>query len=313
MNTKISLLVLLLSVGLGLLSLSCSHPDVRLGTGDGEGVRLSYRTIGRGSPLVVIHDGPGFEKSLMYGGFDPLASDLRVIYYDQRGCGKSEPMSPVMPSTVAANVEDLEALRRYFRLPQMSIAAHGWGAVIAIEYANKYGKYVDSMILITPLSPFSPGPRLERVAEALSAEDRHRLLQITNHPTLSMLDKREEMMRMIMPLLFYRKEGLEYVDLGEIRFAPDVNIRVNEDLKSVNLLHLLPTVDVPTLVVVGRNDILTPMMDQMAYADGIRSSCAIVFNDSGHFPFLEERDLFTRVAKEFLLHGQLPALVWARP
>jgi proline iminopeptidase len=313
MNTKISLVVFLLSVGPGLLSLSCSHPDVRLGTGDGEGVRLSYRTIGRGSPLVVIHDGPGFEKSLMYGGFDPLASDLRVIYYDQRGCGKSEPMSPVMPSTVAANVEDLEALRRYFRLPQMSIAAHGWGAVIAIEYANKYGKYVDSMILITPLSPFSPGPRLERVAEALSAEDRHRLLQITNHPTLSMLDKREEMMRMIMPLLFYRKEGLEYVDLGEIRFAPDVNIRVNEDLKSVNLLHLLPTVDVPTLVVVGRNDILTPMMDQMAYADGIRSSCAIVFNDSGHFPFLEERDLFTRVAKEFLLHGQLPALVWARP
>ncbi len=296
-----------------MLPMSCSHPDMRLGMGDGEGVRLSYRVIGKGLPVVVIHDGPGFEKSLMYGGFDPLASDLRVIYYDQRGCGRSQPLSPVIPSTVEVNVEDLEALRRYFHLPRISLAAHGWGAVIAIEYARKYGKYVDSMILITPLSPFSPGPRLERVGDALSDEDRHRLLQITNHPALSMLEKREAVMRTIMPLLFYRKEGLDYVDLNEIRYAPDVNIRLNEDLRSLDLLRMLPAVDVPTLVVVGRNDILTPMMDQMAYADGIQSSCAIVFNDSGHFPFLEERKLFTSVAKEFLLHGQLPALVWAHP
>jgi proline iminopeptidase len=305
--------ICLLLAGAGLVTTTCSNPDIRLGMGDGEGVRLSYRTIGRGAPLVVIHDGPGFEKSLMYGGFDPLASDLRVVYYDQRGCGRSQPLSPVIASTVEANVEDLEALRRYFRLPEMSLAAHGWGAVIAIEYARKYGKYVDSMILITPLSPFSPGPRLERVSEALSDEGRQRLLQITNNPRLSMLEKRETMMRVIMPLLFYRKEGLDYVNLDEIRYAPDVNIRLNEDLKSVDILRMLPTVDVPTLIVVGRNDILTPMMDQMAYADGISSSCAIVFNNSGHFPFLEERDLFVNVAKEFLLHGQLPALVWAGP
>jgi proline iminopeptidase len=217
----------------------------------------------------------------------------------------------VIPSTVAANVEDLEALRRYFRLPQMSLAAHGWGAVIAIEYARKYGKYLDSMILITPLSPFSWGPRLERLTDALTAEDRHRLLQITNHPKLSMLEKRESIMRMTMPLLFHRKEGLDYVNLDEIRFAPDVNIRLNEDLKSIDMLRRLHAVDAPTLVIVGRNDILTPMMGQMVYADGIRNSCAIVFNDSGHFPFLEERELFTNVTKEFLLHGQLPTLVRA--
>ena len=257
MKAKRLVSVFLLLAGLWALPMSCSNPDVRLGMGDGEGVRLSYRTIGRGSPVVVIHDGPGFEKSLMYGGFDPLGSDLRIIYYDQRGCGRSQPLSPVVPSTVEVNVEDLEALRRYFRLPQMSLAAHGWGAAVAIEYARKYGKYVDSMILITPLSPFSPGPRLERVGEALSAEDRHTLLEITNHPGLSMLEKRESIMRMFMPLLFHRKEGLDYVNLDEVRFAPDVNIRVNEDLRSLDLLRMLPTVDVSTLVVVGRNDILT--------------------------------------------------------
>ena len=303
--------VLLLSLALGLLLGSCSNPDVRLGTGDGEGVRLAYRAIGRGPAVVVIHDGPGFEKRLMYGGFDPLASDLRVIYYDQRGCGMSQPLSPTIPADLEANVEDLEALRRYFHLTSMSLAAHGWGALIALEYARKYGEYVDSIILITPISPFSPGPRIERVLDALSPEDRHRILEILNHPNLSLLERRESMMRAVMPLLFYRKEGMDYVNLDEIRYAPDVNIRVNEDIKSFNIRRVLPRVEVPTLVVVSRNDIFTPMMDQMAYADGITSSCAIVFNESGHFPFLEERKLFTRVAKEFLLHKQLPALVWA--
>jgi proline iminopeptidase len=311
MKTDREFFVFLLLMALGVLVNSCSNPDVRLGMGDGEGVRLAYRAIGRGPAVVVIHDGPGFEKGLMYGGFDPLASDLRIIYYDQRGCGRSQPLSPVVPATLEASVEDLEALRRYFHLPRMSLAAHGWGAVIALEYARKYGQYLDSIILITPISPFSPGPRLERVLDELSPEDKHRILQIVNHPTLSMLEKREGMMRAVMPLLFYRDEGLAYVNLDEMRYAPDVNIRVNEDLKDFNIRRILPGVDVPTLVVVGRHDIFTPMMDQMAYADGIRSSCAIVFNDSGHFPFLEERELFTRVAKEFYLHRQLPALVWA--
>ena len=304
---------LLISAFVGILIVSCSNPDVRLGVGDGDGVRLSYRAIGKGPAVVVIHDGPGFEKSLMYGGFDQLASDLRIIYYDQRGCGRSQTLSPVIPSTVKANVEDLEALRRYFHLPRMSIAAHGWGAVVALEYVRKYAKYVDSIILITPISPFLPGPRLERIVDALPAEDRQRILQVTNHPTLSILEKREGMMRVIMPLLFHRQEGLEYVNLDELRYSPDVSIRLSQDLKSFNILRLLSDVNVPTLIVVGRNDILTPMMDQMAYADGIGSSCAIVFNDSGHFPFLEERKLFNSVAKEFFLHGQLPALVWAGP
>jgi proline iminopeptidase len=296
---------------LGALATSCSNPDVRLGMGNGEGVRLSYRSIGEGPALVVIHDGPGFEKRLMYGGFDPLRSDLRVIYYDQRGCGGSQALSPADASTIEANVEDLEALRRYLRLPRMSLAAHGWGAVLAIEYARKYGEFLDSMILITPISPFTPGPRIERVLDALSPEARQKILQITNHPTLSMVERRGGMMRAIMPLLFYNQEGLDYVDLDEIDYAPDVNIRLNEDLKSFNIMRRFGLVEVPTLVVVGRNDIFTPMMDQMAYADGIQSSCAIVFNNSGHFPFLEERRLFTRVAKEFLLHKELPALVWA--
>lgn len=279
--------------------------------GDGDGVRLSYRIVGKGKALVVIHGGPGYEKSLMYHGFDELASDLRIIYYDQRGCGRSEPLTPMTSVTIADNVEDLEALRRYLHLEKMSIAAHGWGAVIALEYARKYRRYIDSIVLITPISPFLPGPALESIIDRLPAEARDEIFEIYNHPTISILEKRERVMKLILPHLFYRQEALEHVDLSTLRLAADVNVRMGADLKSLDLFPVLGEIDAPTLVVVGRHDMATPVRDQMAYADGIRTSSAIVFNHSGHFPFLEEHPLFISVAKGFLLHGSLPALVRA--
>jgi proline iminopeptidase len=301
--------VSLFSALLACFLLECARLDVRLGTGDGEGVRLSYRTVGEGEPLVVIHDGPGYEKSLMYPAFDGLASDLRVIYYDQRGCGQSQPLSSVTACTIADNVEDLEALRRYMYLPRISIAAHGWGVVIALEYARKYADRVESLMLITPISPFLPKPRLESVMEHLSPQARNDFVMLHNDPTLGLLEKREKEMRLIVPALFYNRGALRFIDLDHTRFSPEVNIRLGEELKSLDLFRVLDEIHVPTLVVVGRHDPATPVMDQMAYADGIETATAVVFNGSGHFPLLEQRSLFLKVAKEFLLHKRLPALV----
>jgi proline iminopeptidase len=309
MTLKQSITVSLLSVCVYLSLPSCSPLDVRLGIGDGDGVRLSYRIVGKGRPLIVIHDGPGYEKALMYRGFDEFASDLRVVYYDQRGCGKSEALTPLTSSSIADNVEDLEALRRYFHLPGFSIAAHGWGVVIALEYARKYPKYVESLVLVTPISPFAPEPRFETILDKLSDEARQDAAEVMNHPTLPMLERRERIMRLVIPDLFHNRDALKHVRLRDARLAPDVNVRLGDELKSLDLFPVLAEIEVPTLVVIGRHDISTTVRDQMAYADGIRSSSAIVFNESGHFPFLEERAFFANVVKEFLLHQRIPALV----
>jgi len=307
MSRASSCFLLLAAVAISLSQ--CSRMDMRMGMAEGSGVRLSYRTAGEGPALVVIHGGPGYEKALMYPGFDALSSDLKVVYYDQRGCGSSEPVNASTPMDISDHVEDLEALRKYLRLPEISIAAHGWGAVIALGYCLEYGGNVNSLMLITPISPFLPEPAVETMVDDLPREARDEIWEIYNHPHLSMLDKRERVMKMVFPALFYQEEGMNRVDLNSLTFSPDVNVRATAQLRSLDVFPELDGVDVPTLVVVGRHDPSTPVRDQMAYADGIRTSSAIVFNGSGHFPFLEEHQLFTEVSKEFLLHGSLPALV----
>jgi proline iminopeptidase len=279
--------------------------------GDGEGVRLSYRIIGEGKPLFVIHDGPGYEKTLMYGGFDVLASDMKVVYYDQRGCGRSEPLSPMTSATIADNIEDLEALRAYLHIRKFSIAAHGWGAVIALGYARKYGEYVESIVLVTPISPFMPEPLHETVMDRLPDETRMAVFDLLYHPTISMLERRQRIMKLTMPALFHRPEAAAHIESKSLRFAADVNLRLGDELGTLDLFPVLGDIKAPTLVVIGRHDISTAVRDQMAYADGIKGSSAVVFNDSGHFPFLEEQDSFRSVVREFFLNGRVPTLVSA--
>ncbi len=297
-------------VGLSILFLAtCSTLDVRLGMGAGKDVKLSYRVVGRGAPLIVIHDGPGYEKSIMYRGFDDLASEMTVIYYDQRGCGRSEPLTPLTPLTIADNVEDLEALRKSFHLGRFSIAAHGWGVVIAIEYARKYAEYVDALVLITPISPFKPDPLRPSLLEKLSVKANLQIDQLLDHPSLSILERRRRVMRLMLEGLFHNQRVRRSIDFASLRLAPDVNLRLGGELGNLDLIPVLGEIDMPCLVVIGRHDLLTPVRDQMAYADGIDGSNAVVFNESGHFPFLEEHEFLISVLKEFLINRRVPTLV----
>jgi proline iminopeptidase len=291
--------------------LTCSPPDVRLGMGDGAGVKLSYRIVGKGRPLVVIHDGPGYEKSIMYKGFDALSSDMKVIYYDQRGCGKSEPLAPTSALRVEDNVHDLENLRQFLHLRRMSLAAHGWGAVIALEYARAYPRQVDAIILIAPVSPFVPDPELRAVIDNLPQASRMRIVTALGNPGLSTLERREIVMRETLPGLFYKAASAEDAGLESIKLAPDVSLRLGDELKTLDLFSVLGEITQPTLIIAGRHDISIPMREQIAYADGIRQAGAVVFNESGHFPFLEERAFFLNLVRKFLERKSVPTLAGA--
>ena len=301
---KVCVLLLLIAP----LALSCSSYDVRMGMAGGDGVKLSYRAVGQGDALVVIHDGPGGDKSILYDGFDELSSSMRIVYYDQRGCGRSEPLSSAQSCTIEDNVRDLEALRTYLHLHKFSIAAHGWGAVIAIEYARRYPEHVNYIILITPVSPYKPGLRIDELVDRLPADGKAHVLAVLDNPFASMLEKREELVRAVLPMLFYDQKARQQVNLAKLRYSPDIDARLSEELKSYDLRTRLHDIGTPTLIIAGRHDVLTPLGEQMAYADGIITSKAVVFNESGHFPFLEEKGSFLNHVGTFVSNGSTPAL-----
>jgi proline iminopeptidase len=113
------------------------------------GIDLFVRRIGAGPPTVVLHGGPGAHHDYLLPGFDALARGRELIYYDQRGGGRSQVERDV-PVGWTEQVADLEALREQWGLERLTIAGYSWGGLLALLYALEHTGRVARLALISP-------------------------------------------------------------------------------------------------------------------------------------------------------------------
>ena len=115
------------------------------------GVQLWYRVSGAAvqgrAPLLSLHGGPGYNSYSFEKTIGPrLERRMQVVYFDQRGSGRSERPAGGDYS-MNTLVEDVEALRRYLGVPQIALLGHSFGATIALEYATRYPEHVQKLIV----------------------------------------------------------------------------------------------------------------------------------------------------------------------
>jgi proline iminopeptidase len=121
-------------------------------TGAG-GAKIFYEVAGSGDDTaVVVHGGPGAGINDSRPDLEPLARDRVVIFYDQRGGGRSE-----LPDTMllgpAQYVGDLEAVREHFGLEKMNLVAQSFGAIVVAEYLRAHPDRVARMVFLAPTGP----------------------------------------------------------------------------------------------------------------------------------------------------------------
>lgn len=119
----------------------------------GDGVRLFLTERGQGKPLVVIHGGPGMDHATLLADLRPLERRHRLVYYDQRGGGRSTLPDDIALLTIDHHVRDLEAIRRHLGVEKLTIVAHSFGPAIAALYAIRHPERVDRMIFLGPIPP----------------------------------------------------------------------------------------------------------------------------------------------------------------
>jgi proline iminopeptidase len=99
-----------------------------------------------GIPVVFLHGGPG-------GGIDPDhrryfdPEKYRIVLFDQRGSGRSEPHAELQDNTTQHLLGDLEAIREYLDIEQWMVFGGSWGSTYALLYAEAFPKRVSAMIL----------------------------------------------------------------------------------------------------------------------------------------------------------------------
>src|SRR5712692_491665 len=107
---------------------------------------LYAREIGRGQPIIVLHGGPDFDHSYLLPDLDRLADAFRLIYYDQRGRGRSADDVQPEDVTLTSDIDDLDRVRQHFHLQSPALLGHSWGTVLALEYALRHPEQVSHLI-----------------------------------------------------------------------------------------------------------------------------------------------------------------------
>ena len=114
----------------------------------GSGHELYVEECGnpQGIPVLVVHDGPGFgSQESQRRLFDP--EHYRIILFDQRGTRHSQPHIELTDNTTEHLIEDIATIRQHLNIERWLICGGGWGACLALCYAQQYPQTVTGLLL----------------------------------------------------------------------------------------------------------------------------------------------------------------------
>lgn len=108
-----------------------------------------------GIPLILINGGLGSEHSYLKIStvWGELAASRPIVFYDQRGTGKSSPVKESDPCTLANQLSDLEALRAHLAFDQIDLLGHSWGGFLGMAYTAQQPSRVRRLILVDSSAP----------------------------------------------------------------------------------------------------------------------------------------------------------------
>lgn len=133
-----------------------------------DGARLYYRVAGPAdAPVVVyLHGGPGGNALSLERSAGPrLEASLRMVYLDQRGCGRSNGGPADLPLGMDPSLADLERLRTALGVTRWTVLGHSFGGLQALVYANRHADAVDKLVLVE--ATVDPHAALEHQVEVL--------------------------------------------------------------------------------------------------------------------------------------------------
>lgn len=119
-----------------------------------EGGRIWYKVVGKakGTPLLLIHGGPGSRSCSGMAEYSMLSDERPVIFYDQLGSGKSDRPTDTSLWKVSRFADEIDHLRKALGLKKLHILGHSWGGAVLVEYMiTKKPKGVASAIFSSPL------------------------------------------------------------------------------------------------------------------------------------------------------------------
>jgi proline iminopeptidase len=280
-----------------------------------DSARLYYRIRGTGpDTIIAIHGGPGVDLESIAADFAPLEARHVVVYYDQRGTGRSELPVDTTRLVVARQIADLDEVRTRLGLGRVTLVAHSYGPLLAASYALVHPTAVRRMVFFGPVPPrrgdfwqrfaINVRPRLDSVDAARMADASRRLADpssdarqacrdlwaVALKPRLADPARTQQLIR--SDLCASDPRGIRY-GLGT------TNRVVMASYGDWDLRARLRGLDIPTLVVHGEQEAI-PMDLVEEWIQALPRAELLKVPGAAHFTYVEQPGLVWPAVERFL-------------
>jgi proline iminopeptidase len=247
---------------------------------------LWYEEVGdaAGPLCIAIHGGLGLDHTYLRPAWDNLAEHTRLVYVDLRGNGRSG-RPPLATITMPQLADDIDALRAHLGADRVGLAGHSYGGFVALEYAVRHPDHLAFLLLIDTAAGQAP-------ASIVAAD--------MTEPATTDEDFMKELNETISFYFHTFDPAFTEPLLRETIINGQVGQWSMQQLAAWGVHDALAAIDVPTLVAVGREDKITPLVASEQIASGIPNAELAVFDDAGHFPWIEQPAAYNAAIMDWL-------------
>ena len=259
-----------------------------------DNVSLYVELSGEGKPCVFVHGGPGsnayYYQAFQQGG--PIEDKVQMIYYDQRGSGRSS--SPANGDFSLSRMEkDLEEIRQHLGFKKWAVMGHSFGGIIITNYAHDYPSSVASLLLIhcTLNLNYSMGSHIQSGIQLLGIVDKAPYLD-TSKPLMQRIGMIHDLLaknKLMYKLMFrnqYEKDLNDTIDNAIGKSNRDyANAVWNDPEYAKNFTAISKMIKCPVFIMAGDKDYAIGTDHYKSFSFPNKT---IVIYHGGHAPFQEE-------------------------
>lgn len=295
----ISLLILTSIISVNVKAQVSSTSDNYLITDDN--IKLYTKESGKGPIAIFIHGGPGaWSKSFEDLGGKNLESLFTMIYYDQRGCGRSQD-SKNDDYSLERMLKDIELIRQNYGADSVYLIAHSFGGILAVNYAHQYPTHVKGIVLINSTLNllYSIRNQIHFMNKLLNTDykagDSSQII-----PTFKKAQSELVKQGSIYKLLSDNKKNIDLLNKideenpGDFAFARNV-LSIGDYLKDYT--KITNQIEIPTLVVTGTADHAIGENHFQSFAFQKETIKQI---DGGHLLYYEKNKELINAVSEFV-------------
>ncbi len=252
-------------------------------------IEIAYEDVGCGPAIVLIHGYP-FNRSLWADQVTALADRYRVLTLDLRGHGETEASAGT--STMKLMAQDISALMDELRIDRAVVGGLSMGGYVALAFYQLFPRRVEKLLLAdtraqadTKEAKVTRAEQVEQIlAEGMAGIVNAMLPKLLSPETVS---KRPDIVKRLREMMMHTNPEGAAAALRGMAEREDQTERLSQ-------------VNVPTLIVVGKEDPITPVADSEKMHDGIAGSQLVVIENASHVSNIEQPEQFNRALQEFL-------------